>query len=205
MMGFDEALNVAKMQQDGVRQAAGGLIATFYRRPVQNKLRSEAEGRPCFDSREYVMILIPGDQKSKIDRRVKDEDKQRFSEAWTKFQNNEKGVVIGTPLTEWNYLSSTRTAELKALGLSTVEEIADMADAYLGKLGPDGRKLQGRAKQFLDSSGDLEKELREGIQARDQTISNLSADMEILRRQVDELRGGKVDKRTKAFKESQQE
>lgn len=203
MMGFGEALDIAKLQAEGVRQASAGLIATFYNRPIQNAERSDAEGRPCFDTEAYVMILIPGDQKTKVDRRVTNEDMSRFPEAWAKFQNKESGVVIGTPLTEWNYLTTTRTAELKASGFSTVEEIAEMADAYLGKLGPDGRKLQARAKQFLESSSDLEQELRKDIQARDETISNLTADMQVLRRQVDELREPKVDKRTRAYKEAQ--
>lgn len=202
-MGFGEALDIAKLQADGVRQASAGLIATFYNRPIQDMARSDAEGRPCFDTQPYVMILIPGDQKTKVDRRVTEDDMNRFPEAWAKFQNKESGVVVGTPLTEWNFLTTTRTAELKALGLSTVEEIAEMADAYLGKLGPDGRKLQARAKQFLESSSDVEQELRGAIQARDETIANLTADMEVLRRQVEEIRQPKVDKRTKAYKEAQ--
>jgi len=209
MMGYDEALDVARMQDEGVRQARHGLIATFYHRPVQNEEETEVQGRPIFDTHDYIEIMIPGDSKTKVNRRVKNEDKEKYPEAWARFQNNEKGAIVGTPLTEWNFLTSTRAAELRAQGLSTVEEIADMADGYLGNLGPDGRKLQDRAKQFLAGSDGLEVELRKEIQARDETIANLSADMESLRRMVSDMQAPKteprVDKRTRAYKDSQKE
>lgn len=205
MIGFHEAVHTAQMQS-GVSQTTEGLTALFYSRPMKNEAESEAQGRPIFEPHDYVLIRIPSDAKSVIDREVKEEDKQRWPEAWRAYDGGEQGKVIGMPLREWNFLTTTRRMELEAMGLRTVEELAHMADGQKGRLGPDGRKLCDRARQFLEAGDDIEVELRKDIQARDDEIKNMMAEMAILRRQVDEMREGavpKVDKRTKAYRDRQ--
>lgn len=187
--GFNEAVALAEMQQQGVQQAGSdGLRALFYERPIKNDDLSEKEGRPVFEAHDFVRILIPGDNKSVPDRAVKEEDKRRWPEAWEAYKNKERGKIIGMPLKEWAFLTATRCAELNALGLHTVEEIAGITDAHVGRLGADGRKLRERAQQHLQQASDTEKQLREEVAAYKDALDNAMTRIETLERQANEKR-----------------
>jgi len=72
--------------------------ATFHFQAKQNGRKTTEEGRPIFDQVPYVQILMPGNDKTVIDRKVTDEDKERWPDKWQAFIQNEEAPETGTPI-----------------------------------------------------------------------------------------------------------
>ena len=135
--------------------------AYFYRKFSVDKRATEIEGHPVTTEVERVKILVPGDDKSQIDRKVQDEDKKRWPEAYERFKNKERpGIAKGTPIREWPYLSREWVAKLEFLNVHTVEEIVNASDSALERIGPGSRDLQKRAKEFLTPASENEQNWR---------------------------------------------
>ena len=151
--------NFAAEQEAGTRD---DCIAYFYMRAVQNKRRGEAEGRPVFDEVAYVRVLVPGDRNNVVDRKAGEADRERWARQWAAFLDR-RAPREGTPLDQWPYLTVARVAELKAVGLFTVEEIANAGEDALARMGPDARDLRKRAGQHLQPQSETETALRAEI------------------------------------------
>jgi hypothetical protein len=134
--------------------AGQGLIAEFFPQAIQNNYRSSIEGRPIFETYPFVRIMIPGDSKSIIERKVTDADKVRFARQWAAFQAGEAPVESGTPIEQWPPLTVSQVAEFKAMHIRTVEHLAGLSDGNIARLGPGGRGLVEKAKAFIAAAKD---------------------------------------------------
>lgn len=124
------------------------LFVEFLMEPIQSTEKSQAEGRPIFEDVLHIKIRVGRDT---IFRPVTEKDKTRFQRQYFLFRRN-RPQVIGTPLTEWPFLSRTRVMELQAIGMQTVEMVADMPDSSIHRLGTGARDLQNRAKVFIETA-----------------------------------------------------
>jgi len=152
-------------------------IPEFYMRAVQHSAKTRAAGRPIFEQKAYVRILIPGQKNSLVDRPVRDDDKTRWPAPWQRFETRQEQTVGGMPVEHWPYLTVAQVAELRALNVRTVEQIATLSDAGLDNIGHGARELQKRARQFLQPQPDTESELRRENEA-------LKAELDALKAQV---------------------
>ncbi|WP_395443572.1 hypothetical protein [Caulobacter sp. UC70_42] len=100
----------------------------FYSKPVKNNFRSESEGRPVFEDKEFVEILVPGDRKTVVDTLVKDEHKRRWPREYAAFKAGQEVPVEGTPLEEWPQITRSQVEELKFAHIRTVEQLASLPD-----------------------------------------------------------------------------
>ncbi|MFZ4761278.1 MAG: hypothetical protein ACOYK8_00480 [Alphaproteobacteria bacterium] len=169
------------------------LAPRFYYRAVENSFVSAREGRPVFDEIEHVHILIPGDKTTEIDRPVEEVDKLRWPEAYKRFQEGSEPPISGTPLQQWTALSASQVAELTALNIRTVDDLAAMNDGLLSRIGPGGRSLKEKAVSFLNAAIDQAEtaRLHAILEARD-------ADISVLKEQLKQLMGSKKKKETDA-------
>ena len=151
--------NFAAGRQGGGR---GDCVPQFYMRAVRNAARSETEGRPVFDEAAYVRVLVPGDRNSIVDRKVTETDRERWPQQWAAFLAKRERPA-GTPIEHWPYLTVARVAELKALEILTVEQVAGADEATRARIGGDGDALAERARHFLQPQSETETELREEI------------------------------------------
>ena len=85
-----------------------GVLAVFFRKPVQNHAETKAKGVPIFDDVEHCKIVLPGDSRTIIVERLNDDHKKRWPEVWKAFQERQNGVANGMPIEELPIL--TRTA-----------------------------------------------------------------------------------------------
>jgi hypothetical protein len=159
-------------------------IPSFYPRAVLNKRKTEEEGRSVFDEIDYVKILVPGDNKNQIDRKVRQEDKMRWPAAWDRYQKKRDPEISGTPLKEWAYLNTARAAELESLNIFSMEQLAGLSDDYLPRLGPGARDLVKRAQQFLEGDDAVIQELRADNQALRDRVSELEGQLETANREL---------------------
>lgn len=176
MEGLSDYADNAVMQEGQKARYAGDkrMLVRFYTKPVQNKFKSNEEGRPIFDKRDYIRIMIPGDRNSIYEQPVKQEHKIRFEEQYKRFKANEQQAESGTPLEVWPQMTVDRVAELKFMGVETVEQLAEMDDVH-------GQKIMGfhdmkrRAVAFLDiAKTDAENsKLATALEKRDVEIAAL--------------------------------
>lgn len=136
------------------------LAVKFYKKPVKMEFASQEAGRPIFEERVYIKIMVPGDSLTEIDRPIYEEDKARFPKHWYDFMNrhgNEE-VITGTPLTEWPLITKSQAEELKGIKFHTVESIAHASDQQLQRIGMIGgmspHSFREKAKAFLNMAQD---------------------------------------------------
>lgn len=127
----------------------GRAFARFFTRPIRDEKLSAARGRQVSKEVEMVMIIIPGDKNSLVERRAREADKQRFPKEYEAFRKQQDFVPDGTLLETWGLLSRAQIEDLKYAGLYTVEDLAAVPDSNLPALGIGGRTLRKHAEAFL--------------------------------------------------------
>jgi hypothetical protein len=186
-MAFAEAFTLDDVSDSGQDRT----VPRFYMREKQNARATHEQGRPVFDLVEYVEIIVPGQNRTTIDRKVGEEDKIRWPAQYRAFIEKRDMQDAGTPLEQWPLLNRAQVAEFRALNITTVEQIASMDDRGLSNMGPGARELQKRAVQFLKPQGDVETELRSEIAALQDQVRDLKGQLQTRDTAEDEARTGR--------------
>jgi hypothetical protein len=145
---YDDAANLANQARFAMDHK---LYVQFYIRPVMNNFRSSEEGRPIYEEKEYIRIIVPGDSKTTVDCPVDDTFRMRFEKQYDKFKKGLAQAVEGTPLEMWPQMTVGLCAELKAMNISTVEQLASLDDGKAQKI-MGSHDLRRRAQAFLEAS-----------------------------------------------------
>jgi hypothetical protein len=185
MDDFDQWMNIAEARASASHDK-DRCIGVFYPRAIQDMAATELEGRAVFHEVAYVEIIVPGTAaRSRHHARATEEHKRRFPAAWDAYERKHSGMVDGTPIEQWPYLNVAQVAELKAVGVRSIEALAAVSDGNLKNLGTRGRELRERARQHLATgAGEVEKELRATIAAQAQKIETLEAQIDQLQAAV---------------------
>lgn len=163
------------------------LAVRFVVEPQENEAKSKVAGRPIFDDVEMVEIRIPGD----VDVRrnpVTEETKRRFPKQYLAFHAGQsQETASGTPLAAWALLKRSQVEEARFFGVHTVEQLSEMADANMARLGPGWIDLRQKARDWLEAAQDGAKlnELRTELEAAKQRIATME---DMLNRQAASLR-----------------
>lgn len=131
-----------------------GLYVEFSMEAVQNEEKSQSEGRPIFEEKEYITIRIAGDTKTVRKRPVQLEwsgnqppDSERWPRQYQAFKNQQKQVMEGTPLEQWPLMNKADVMSVKGLNIYTVEQLAGLGDNALTWLG--ARTWRDKAVAYL--------------------------------------------------------
>jgi hypothetical protein len=128
------------------------LLVQFSLYPHPNKEKTAAEGRPVFDEKEYVMIMVPGDKESIVHRPAWEKDRQRFPRQYQAFRNKQdQAAVSGTPLRSVGFVTLGQIKELEYFNCYTVEQLANISDAHAGKF-MGIQKLKQLANDYLTAA-----------------------------------------------------
>lgn len=127
------------------------LYVEFYRRAVPNPFASKEEGRPVYDEKDFVKIMMPGNKYASIDTPVTEEHRRRFPTQWAQYQSGQAQAVTGTPLEVWPQATIGLVATLKAMNITTVEQLAEMSDTNAMNI-MGNHDLRRRAKAFLEAA-----------------------------------------------------
>ena len=170
------------MYQTDLNSPDSRLNVKFYQRAIQNEFKSNIEGRPIMEMRDFILIEVPGNQTLSIDTFAADEDKKRFPIEWARYQNEKvEGDIEGTLLNDWPVLNAAIAAELKHFKFYTVEQIANAGDGQLMTLGMAAGMapftLRDKAKAFLASAKDtaLVQQQADELSKRDEVIARMEA------------------------------
>ncbi len=183
--------------QPGQNQSHG-LSVTFYQHPVQNSAKTLEEGRPIFEDKDYVRIMVPGDKTTIIERPIRighqeKDDNNMFAREYNLYKQGKDQQVIGTPLSEWPVISRSQCKELEFFGVRTVEQLADMPDTAAQNFVGAGQ-LRDVAKRFISDAKDGAPliQMQAELVSRDEKIEALEAQMGELINALEEKKKGKA-------------
>lgn len=132
--------------------APTGNYPRFFQATVEDPVASQNAGRKICRDEERVEIIMPGNPHTRPVQRVTDEHRERWPKEYAAFQQKIEISPDGTPIEEWGILQPSQREELKYLGFKTVEQIRDMNDHAIQRIGMGGRMLKEAAIVFLDDA-----------------------------------------------------
>lgn len=170
-------------------------FADFYAGTMQNDTKTAEAGRPIFEDVEMIRIRWAGNTKNEFhapandrsDRPIIDQntntkywpkwkDHPDFVAAYEAFKHGQAVSSNGTPLEEWPTLSAAKRAELKAINIMTVDQLANLDAGGMKRLGLEGNKMKEQARLYLERAAGS------AVDAR------YASEREEMQRQIDELK-----------------
>lgn len=165
-------------------------IVFFHKQSVYNEISSINNGRRIYDNVDFVSIQHPGEREQKIDRPVKmNEDPHRWPSQWAAYQKNQQQTVDGTPIDLLLPNHPGIADNMKAAGVTTVEQLANLSATGMHNLGMGAQDYVNYARSYLDHAQkgvgfhQMQKELSE----RDAQIRIQNQKIEALGGQIDQL------------------
>jgi hypothetical protein len=174
----------------------GKLVVAFYKQAVKNNFKSTQEGRPIYEDKDFIKIIIPG-SRDVTEARVTEQYKDRFPRQWAAYQNKQQVKIEGTPLSELTWMGRSMVAEFNACNVQTVEQLVGMADVEGSKF-MGWNQIKQRCERYLQAAkgeapalvmekqvADLSKE-NETLKAQ---MADLAAEVKVLRNLATPQRG----------------
>lgn len=148
----------------------------FFPEWKRNNFQSEKEGKEIGKYEDRIMILIPG-QKDVVVRPVQDKDKREYPQEWTDYQAGRDQRITGTPIELLPGLPKSRADLLKSLYIYSIEQLADLAEPGMLKLGMGAVELKNKAQAFLQKNSAEVNALKMELQKRDEVIAQQQAQL----------------------------
>lgn len=123
------------------------LPARFLLKAVENAARSEKLGRPVFEDKLHVEVLMPGGDI--MVRKFQAADQYKYPSAWEAWERDQSAPVDGTPLEEWPQITPGAVATLKANNVFTVENLIALSDAHCERIGPVAYMFRQKALDYM--------------------------------------------------------
>ena len=175
---IDDRFNPVRTLDDHSDDYSGDerLMVSFSTKPVMHPYKSTQAQRPIFEEKDYITIRTPGSQLTVIVAPVR-EYLPRFAKQYDRWKADNADVMSGTPLELFPELFNKvgLIAELNALNIQTVEQLANLADGWKTQI-MGGIELCKRAKNWLDETT-----------GTDAQVAGLQADNESMRVQLESL------------------
>lgn len=153
-----------------------GVFAAFYDEAIKNEQETEKRGVPVFDEKVFINIKIPNSIDD-ISRPATDADKKRFPQSWQAYLTGREPTDSGFPLEQWPQLTVSELKVCHAVGVKTVEQLANLADSGIHRLGVGGHTMKNRAKKFLSDVGEMDR-LRARVQELEAKIAKAEQKVE---------------------------
>jgi hypothetical protein len=167
---IDFAMNFDEVTQD---EADKKLFVVFYRDAVHNEVKSIEAGRPIFDDVDLIRIHSPGSRDTVV-AMAHDGYTHRFPRQWAQYQQGLEQIGSGTPLKSVTWLTPAQIAELVALNVRSVEDLATMPDNMTRKM-MNHQALKQQATAYLEAAKGAAPMLKmqDELKKRDETIAEL--------------------------------
>lgn len=157
-------------------------IPRFFTKAVEMTFKSQEAGRPIYEDRDFVEILIPGQRNAMAHEPVNPEHMTRWPTQFAAFKAGKELPLDGTPLANWPNPRVTRSLveELAYFNIRTVEDLAKVNDSHLQNLGMGAYELRKSAQMFLEvaekGTAPLERLLAKNQSLEDQ-VTRLTAEL----------------------------
>lgn len=185
-----------------------GNACSFWWDTAKNEFASQSAGHPIFDKVLKMKVFKPGDRDSQphfeirrvfssgavkhcmgemkgkdgVIHRAPWDDLLKDQIAAFESQSGDGGDLNGMPLSQWARVDIAQVATLNAVGIHTVEALAEVPDSQVRNLGHNGAVLRDQAKAYLlaaAGAAPMDKIIAESAELRAQNAD--------LQRQITEL------------------
>lgn len=152
------------------------MFVEFFTEAIELKHESLKQGRPIFKDVPWIKILNPGDNMVVIERPATNRDKEKYPNAWQRYDSAGKGEAVGTPLDKWPQITRSMLREAQHFHVNTVEQLAGISDANVNKMGMGFQDLRAKAKAYLAAA-------EGGVpsKAQDEKIAEMERQLEEMR------------------------
>ncbi len=139
----------------------------FERRPVQNKPRSDAEGRWVGEDKDFVLIT-PSYTKDVIVRevagwfeklegdfrngRIPNTWVPHYRRAYEAWKNGQEPPLDGMPIRGWSVISPAQQEALVSLNIRTVEDLAQVTEDAMRRIGMGAVTMKNKAIAALKAA-----------------------------------------------------
>jgi hypothetical protein len=154
---------------EGLAPGPDGTLLRFHYDSSKNESASNGEGRPIFDTVLLVDVITPGQKSSTPTFEVervwslqslqhmdgltgsfkRSHHYKKFEDQIERFKRQDIPDMGGTPLKSWPRVDRGTIATLMAINIYTVEQLANVADTALDRIGMGARDLREQARSFL--------------------------------------------------------
>lgn len=163
-----------------VNQKDARNYARFYTKWKRNNFLSEKEGTEVGENRDYVMIICPGQPKTEVHREATDMDKKMHPQEWRDYKEGREQRVAGTPIEVLPGLPQGQADALKAMYIYTIEQMANLSDMALQKVGMGGNDLRLKCKAYIEKNSAEVALLKAQLAEKDTQMAELMARLDAL-------------------------
>jgi len=158
------------------------LMVGFYRRSVLNRAKSQAQGTPVHEGRDFVKIQHPGETLNIVDREVTPQDMQRWPQKWAQYQQNVTQTPDGIPLSLLFPAQPEIETTLRGYNIQTVQQLAYLSAHGIGTIGMGATEWVNKAQKYLEHA-------EKGVDHHkfEAAIAEKNREIETLKRQMQEL------------------
>lgn len=172
------------------------IVRFFVGKKLLGKKSIEA-GREIYEDREFVEILIKGQDKQAVVEEVKPHHKQKYPVAYMAFKQSRELPIVGTPIEQLPGVGPSLAHTLKGLNIRSIEDMAGVGDneIVLQAIGMGARDLVKRSKAWLDKTSattvSLQEEnaqLKDRLAKTNELLEKMNERLEALEKPKDEPR-----------------
>lgn len=107
------------------------LRVSFFSEAIQDEVATAEAGRPVYKDVDWVRIRVPADPSADMQSYedtfiVNQQYIDRFPDEFAEYKRLKAEPMSGTPLKMWPAITGATVAELQAIGLKTVEQLAEV-------------------------------------------------------------------------------
>jgi hypothetical protein len=143
--------------------ASDGNIVTIFTKKKLNAFKSKEEDERIYDYLPYLEIVSPAQKHSIVIRPVVENDKILYPEHWEAYEKKTQLRNNGTPLSEWTGCPEELIPQMEYLSVFTVEDLCNVSDSNLAKIGMGMLKIRESAKLYVAGTGENELKLKKAI------------------------------------------
>jgi hypothetical protein len=127
----------------------------FYRASVRNGNAAIASGDAAFVGVDMIRIWQAGERNLWAPTcEVLDYHKRRFPAQWAAYQEGRKQIPDGIPVATLYPNEPDMADRLRMVSIHTIEQLAELQETGIAKLGMGAREMVLKAKQFMETAGD---------------------------------------------------
>lgn len=177
--------------------SAQNLFVEFYEDALEVPYKSEQEGRPVYEQREFVRIMVPGDSMNIIETPATQEHREMYQRQYERFKRGQKDVIDGTPLVQWPVINKAQVKEAAYFEVHSVEQLSEMSDSSCARMGMGYMELRSKAKAWLAAAKDASVVTRQAAENE-----RLQGEIQALKEQIAQLAAPKRGRPAKEVEEA---
>lgn len=126
------------------------LVVAFYPYSQLNKFKSNQEGKPVYETKDFVSISHPGESMNVVKREATENDKRRFARHWAMYQQGKNQVPDGIPLALLFPSSPHIVETLRGYNIHVIEQLANLSAHGIGSIGMGAQEWVNGAKRYME-------------------------------------------------------